>query len=89
MERQITVVYVVATILWVSTFVLIAAGGVAGMMWGSDGFHMANVLMCSGLALSAAAATVSIRAMLCRQNRLLREAFEYGRDSSGSVRRVR
>lgn len=90
MEREVNLTCVLAWVMWVSTFALIGIGAVVGIAAGGDAQHVATPLMTFGLAMSAAAATVTIQAMLRKQNGLLRDAFALGRDSGQSeVRRVR
>lgn len=87
LERDVNLVCVAATVLWIGTFALIATGALVGMV---ASWHAANVLMCFGLALSAAAATVTIKAMLSQQNRLLRDAFDLGKDAGqAGLRQIR
>lgn len=90
-ERTVSVTCVAAIGLWVATFVLILAGAIVGLVSGNEHGWAIGALMATGLALSAAAATVSIRLMIRKQNHMLRSAFELGRDSqgAGAVRSVR
>lgn len=89
-ERTISVTCVAAIGLWVTTFLLIFAGAVVGLVSGNEHGWVIAALMASGLGLSAAAATASIRLMIRRQNRLLTDAFEFGREArGGGVRSMR
>lgn len=89
-EKTISLSCVAATGLWCLTFLLIFAGSVTGLVSGNDHGWVIAALMAHGLAFSAAAATMSIRLMIRKQNHLLREAFELGRDASRSqVRSMR
>lgn len=71
-ERSVTIKLgcVVAYSFWITTVVLLGSGtwlsNLAAQNW--------------GLAFSAAAATATIRQYFVAQNRLLRSAFEYGRE---------
>lgn len=90
MERTVSLTCVAAIGMWALTFVLIFSGSTLAVV--SEGRHLAIVLtlMAHGLACSAAAATFSIRTMFRKQNRLVREVFELGRDSGeAAVRRMR
>ena len=89
MEKQVSLTCVAAIGLWTATFLFILSGTVVGFVTGDEHMHVILALMAHGLACSAAAATVSIRLMFKRQNKLLRDAFELGRDSAPPVRRVR
>lgn len=89
-ERTVSVTCVAAIGLWVTTFVLILAGSIVGLVSGNEHGWAIAALMAHGLAFSAAAATMSIRLMIRKQNHLLRDAFELGRDASKSpVRSMR
>lgn len=89
-ERTVSVTCVAAIGLWVTTFVLIFTGAVVGLVSGNEHGWVIAALMAHGLALSAAAATMSIRLMIRKQNYMLQNAFELGQDSrGGSVRSVR
>lgn len=83
MDRSVSLTTVAATALWSSTFLLILAGTLVGLS-GGDRHSIMLALIAHGLAMSAGAATVSIRQMFKRQNSLLRDAFEMGRDSQGT-----
>jgi hypothetical protein len=89
-ERTISLTCAAAITLWVMTFGFVISGTVMGLVIG-EANHLVIALMAQGLALSAAAATMTIRLMLRRQYRLLRDAFQLGQDSAGgaSMRRVR
>lgn len=90
-DRTVSIGCLAAIGLWGLTVLLILAGTIVGLV-DDDRDHLAIVLslMAHGLACSAAAATVSIRYMFNKQNRLLRSAFELGRDAAaGSVRSMR
>jgi hypothetical protein len=81
---------VAAVSLWALTFVLIFAGTVVALVNHDRYLAIVLALMAHGLACSAAAATVSIRYMLKKQYRLIRAAFELGRDAGPtSVRSMR
>lgn len=87
-ERTISITCVAAIGLWGTTFVLILAGSIIGLVSGNEhGWAIAG-LMAHGLACSAAAATMSIRLMIRKQNHLLRDAFNLGQDAA-RVRSVR
>ena len=89
MEKVVTLTCVAAIALWSLTFVFVASGTVVGLLYRGDHVHpVVMMLMSYGLVCSAGAATVSIRLMFKRQNRLLRSAFELGRDAAPPVRRV-
>lgn len=62
--------------LWAGAVMLLGIGMVI------DSLYVQNW----GLALSAAAATASIRQYFVRQNRMMRNAFELGRDSATPLR---
>ena len=90
-ERSVSLTCVAAWGLWVGTFLLILASTVVGLVAHNDHLPVSLSLMAHGLACSAAAATVSIKSMLRNHDRLLRSAFDLGRDSSasgGAVRRM-
>lgn len=70
-NKKVSLGCVIAYGLWALTVILIAAS------WIFDSAHMGR----TGLAFSAAAATAHIRQFFVMQNRLLRNAFELGRDS--------
>lgn len=91
-ERTVSVTCVAAVSLWVLTFLMILSGTVVAFTDHDRYLAASLALMAHGLALSAAAATVSIRYMLKKQERFLRDAFNLGRESAttaGSVRSVR
>jgi hypothetical protein len=60
-ERQVSVTCVVAITLWMTSFGLILAGSVLGLTTGADHLPIVLALMSHGLALSAAAASVTVR----------------------------
>lgn len=82
-DWKISVGCAVAVGLWGAVVALLAAGTATGDVR----------LGVYGLACSAAAATASIRCYHVTTNRMLRDAFELGRESArvedGSLRRVR
>ena len=89
-ERTVSLTCVAAIGLWVLTLVLIFTGSLVAIV--SDGGQLptAIALLAHGLASSAAAATMSIRMMIRKQNNLLRDAFRLGEDrGAGGVRAVR
>lgn len=89
-EKTVSVTCVAAIGLWALTWVLISAGTIVALVDHDEYLAVVLSLMAHGLACSAAAATVSIRFMLKKQYRLMRSAFELGRDASGSpVRSMR
>lgn len=90
MEKTVSLTCVAAICLWGLTFVLIFSGSALGVATGDDHMPLVLTLMAHGLACSAAAATMSIRLMLRRQTRMLRDVFELGRDAGSGppVRRV-
>lgn len=71
-DRAVSAGCVVAAGLWVLMVVLL------GVAWGTGNEDAGRV----GLACSAAAATATIRQFFVVQNRLMRNAFELGRDSA-------
>jgi hypothetical protein len=85
-EKHVTVGCLVAWVLWVSAFGLILTGAVTWIAWGNDDHGCA--LMSFGMAFSAGAATATIRTFFATQNRLLRDAFELGREAGPTVRRL-
>lgn len=88
MERVVTLNCVAAIALWALTFVFIISGTVLGLVSPDEDMHpVVMMLMAYGLVCAAGGATVSIRQMFKRQNKLLKAAFELGQDS-GPVRRV-
>ena len=89
-EKTVSVTCVAAISLWGLTFVLIFTGTVVALVDHDEYLAIALAFLAHGLACSAGAATVSIRYMLKKQYRLMRSAFELGRDAGGSqVRSVR
>lgn len=89
MEKQLSITCVAAIALWVATFTFILTGTVVGLATGHDYIPVVLSLMAHGLALGAAAATVTMRQMLKSQYGLLRTAFELGQDSAGGSPPVR
>lgn len=88
-ERTVSLSCVIAVVLWSATLALIFAGTIAGVTAdGQVGHAIALSLMAHGLVCSAAAATVTIRNGQKEQNRLMRDAYTFGQETSG-VRRVR
>lgn len=71
-DRDISIGCVVAVLMWAATCVLLGLG------WALDHQYVALI----GLACSAAAATASIRHYHVTSNRIIRNAFELGRDSA-------
>lgn len=75
-DKKLSLGSVLAYSLWAVVALLLIAS------WGFDSEHLGR----TALAVSAAAATAHIRRFFIIQNRLLRNAFELGRDSaSGHV----
>lgn len=88
MERQVSVWCVAAIGLWVTTVLFILSGTLTALNHTEGtGLAVALALMAHGLACSAAAATVTIRNMFTRQNRLITSAYDLGREA-GQVRRL-
>lgn len=86
-ERQVSVGCIVAGVMWSLTVLLILAGTITAMVADQhSGFAVAIGLMAHGLACSAAAATVTIRNMLRRQSKLLRDAFQLGKEAGSGGR---
>ena len=89
-DKTVSVTCVAAIGLWSLTWVLIFAGTIVALVDHDEYLAVVLSLMSHGLACSAAAATVSIRYMLKKQYRLMRSAFELGRDAGGApVRSMR
>ncbi|WP_163168071.1 hypothetical protein [Arthrobacter sp. Alg241-R88] len=89
-DRTISITCLAAYGLWALAFLLIFAGTAAAVVGGpTDYLAIALGLMAHGLAISAAAATVSIRYMFKKQARFMRSAFELGRDASPGPHSVR
>lgn len=86
-EKQVNLGCVVACGMWLTTFTLLVVATVGAWL---DNWEVATLGIGFGLAFSAAAATVTIRQFFVRQNQLLRDAFELGRESrdSAGVRRI-
>jgi hypothetical protein len=76
LDGQVNIGCVAAWALWATAVVLIVSGWATGL-W---------PLGQAGLACSAAAVTVTIRGFFARQQAMMLNAFELGRDS---VRRLR
>lgn len=74
-DREVSIGCVVAYVLWGCVLLLLTLG------WWLDEPHLGQF----GLAASAAAATATIRSYFVRQNRMMRNAFELGRDSAGAT----
>lgn len=72
-DKRLSLGSVIAYGLWALVVLLLAAS------WGFDSAHLGR----AALACSAAAATAHIRQFFVTQDRLLRNAFELGRDSAG------
>lgn len=85
-ERTVDLGSVVAIGLWGLTFCFLLVGTVVGIA--VDNLAVCIVLCSHGLALSAAAATATVRCFFVTQNRLLRAAFELGK-SSAVLRQVK
>ena len=90
-ERQVSMGCIASIVAWLITFAFILSGTVVAIAGGPDGrsITIALGLLAHGLAISAGAATVTIRAMLRSHMRLMHDAFELGRDTSPSVRAFR
>lgn len=89
-DRTVSVACVAAIATWGATFMLILSGTIVALVDHQDYLAVVLGLMAHGLALSAAAATLSIRYMFKKQNRFLRSAFELGRDAGpAQVRSMR
>lgn len=71
---------VIAWLLWALVALLLLAS------WVLFEHVIADRLGQTALALSAAAATATIRRFFCDQDRALRHVYEYGRDSVSSLR---
>lgn len=69
-DRDVSFGCVVAYVMWTLVVVLLA------IAWALDDEAIGR----TALALSAAAATATIRSYFVRQNQLMRNAFELGRD---------
>lgn len=86
--RQVGLGTLCAVLLWMGTFACVLTGTVAALgADGSDGFGVAIAFAAHGLALSAAAATVTICNAIGDQTRKNREAFLMGRDIAGESAR--
>ena len=85
-DKQIGVWFASATVLWGFAVLLITAGGIVGLASNGDGNEVATVSMVIGLWVTGAAMTLSIKHMFCRYNRLIRDAFEMGRDAERGER---
>jgi hypothetical protein len=87
-EKHVTVGCLVAYGLWIGTLALLIVGTVltlipADEMWGV-------AVLAWALCGSAAAATATIRRFFAYQNRMMRNAYELGRDSvEAKVARLR
>ena len=84
MERSVSAGCVLAYALWALVGLLMATAWV--LAWGDP--PRAPVLAWSGAATSAVAATVHVRQFFVTQNRLMRDAFELGKEATG-VRTLR
>lgn len=88
-DRHVNLGCVYATALWIVTALFIFAGSAVAIDCPAGrGLAVGGALLAHGLACSAGAATVTIRAMLNGQSRLIQDAFDLGREA-GPVRRVR
>jgi hypothetical protein len=76
LDGQVNISCVAAWALWATSVALIISGGVSGL-W---------PLGQAGLACSAAAATVTVRGFFTRQQVMMLNAFELGRDSVRHLR---
>lgn len=80
--RQVPLCRLAEVALWGLVALLLATGTVVGIAVGTDWFPAVAALMAHGLALSAAAATVSIRNRITRQEAQMRDVFLMGREST-------
>lgn len=71
-DRTISACSVVAYGLWVLSVLMIGTGWIVGNA------HLGQM----GLAAAAAAATATVRGYFVSQNRMIRTAFDYGRESA-------
>ena len=79
-DRPVNLGCVVAYALWAATVTLL------GLSWLSGNLHLAG----AACAVSAAAATATVRMYFVTSNRMIRLAFEYGRETQGEgVSRIR
>lgn len=88
-SKQVEVGCVVAAGMWGATAALILVGTIVGSIQGT--VTPAVIGLCStALALSAGAATATIRTYFVRMDRKVNQFFELGRDyGAGSVRSMR
>ena len=82
-DKTVSVAHIAAVAAWIATVGFILTGTLVGLSTGH--VIIAFSLMAHGLAMSAAAATVTIRCMMRTQNRLITNAFHVSND----VRKVR
>lgn len=85
-ERDVSLGTVISIGLWGLSFCFILAGTLVGIE--ADNLAVCIALCAHGLALSAAAATATVRGYFAMQNKLLRGAFELGK-SSAVLRQVK
>lgn len=87
-EKHITLGCLAAYGLWSLSLALLVTGTVVGLLTKDE--TLAMVIMAHALVCSAAAATATIRRFFVYQNKMVRNAFELGRDSADSrVARMR
>lgn len=86
-DRQVSLGTVSAVTCWLATWLLLTIGTVVGLAGDGERIFAGEVLLAHGLAMSAVAATVTVRAMLRNHGRLMQDAFSLGREA-GSVRRL-
>ena len=72
-DRSVSLGCVAAYAMWVTTVGLLLMGTV----------HGSGIVAMWGLAMSAGAATATIRSYFVNHNRMMRNAFDLGRDSAG------
>ena len=82
-DRQVSVWCLAAWGLWAAVAALLLAGTIVGLVGGLDRIAVAAALFAHALAGSAAAATLSIRNIIVRRDKMLHDAFMMGMEAGG------